>query len=64
MDVKTGFQKIVRISKRVDRHKKLVALRLIKASLTHIKDGEGHLCSIHKNMEKWVRSDRFERFQS
>lgn len=64
MDIKMGFQKIVIINKKMVRHKKLVASRLIKARLTHMKDREGHLCSVHKNMEEWVRNDRFGRFQS
>ena len=47
-----GFQKIVRIDKEVEGIKKFVALSLIKARLSHMKDGEGQLCCVHKNMEE------------
>lgn len=61
---KDGFSENSDNKQKMVRHKKLVASRLIKARLTHMKDREGHLCSVHKNIEEWVRSDRFGRFRS
>lgn len=29
--------------------------------MSHMKDGEGHMCSICKNMEEGIRSDKFGR---
>lgn len=47
---KAGFQKIGRRDKKVNRHKKLVVLRHIRARLSQMKGRKGHMYSINKIM--------------